>query len=67
MVGSNGVNVNHASGMWCSGITSASHAEGPGFEPRRLHFAASVIRGRSALGNDGAGYIIDWLEVWGLK
>ena len=23
--------------MWCSGITSASHAEGPGFEPRRLH------------------------------
>jgi hypothetical protein len=25
-------------GMWCSGITSALHAEGPGFEPRRLHF-----------------------------
>ena len=26
----------HLSGIWCSGITSASHAEGPGFEPRRL-------------------------------
>ena len=26
----------YSTGMWCSGITSASHAEGPGFEPRRL-------------------------------
>ena len=24
-------------GLWCSGITSASHAEGPGFKPRRIH------------------------------
>ena len=29
------------SGLWCSGITSASHAEGPGFEPRRVHFVCS--------------------------
>ena len=29
-------------GMWCSGITSASHAEGPGFEPRRVHFASRI-------------------------
>ena len=28
--------------MWCSGITSASHAEGPGFEPRRLQFCESL-------------------------
>ena len=25
-------------GLWCSGITSALHAEGPGFKPRRIHF-----------------------------
>ena len=25
--------------MWCSGITSASHAEGPGFKSRRVHFS----------------------------
>ena len=25
-------------GLWCSGITSALHAEGPGFKPRRFHF-----------------------------
>ena len=24
-------------GAWCSGITSASHAEGPGFNPQRVH------------------------------
>ena len=29
-------------GMWCSGITSALHAEGPGFEPRRLHLYKST-------------------------
>ena len=31
-------------GTWCSGITSASHAEGPGFNPQRVHFRAQ--RGR---------------------
>ena len=25
-------------GSWCSGITSASHAEGPGFNPQWVHF-----------------------------
>ena len=25
-------------GAWCSGITFALHAKGPGFEPRRLHY-----------------------------
>ena len=25
------------SGAWCSGITSASHAEGPGFNPQCVH------------------------------
>ena len=25
-------------GLWCSGITSALHAEGPGFEPRRVQY-----------------------------
>ena len=27
----------HASGTWCSGITSASHAEGPGFKSQCVH------------------------------
>ena len=26
------------SGVWCSGITFALHAKGPGFETRRLHY-----------------------------
>ena len=26
-------------GAWCSGITSASHAEGPGFDPQCVHFS----------------------------
>ena len=25
-------------GTWCSGITSASHAEGPGFNPQCVHY-----------------------------
>ena len=28
-------------GTWCSGITSASHAEGPGFNPQCVHYAAT--------------------------
>ena len=27
-----------AMGTWCSGITSASHAEGPGFKSQCVHF-----------------------------
>ena len=26
-------------GTWCSGITPAQHAGGPGFNPQRAHFA----------------------------
>ena len=29
-------------GSWCSGITSASHAEGPGFKSQWVHFAALI-------------------------
>ena len=29
------------SGTWCSGITSASHAEGPGFNPQCVHLATA--------------------------
>ena len=28
-----------STGTWCSGITSASHAEGPGFNPQCVHFS----------------------------
>ena len=31
-----------ASGTWCSGITSASHAEGPGFKSQCVHFSCCV-------------------------
>jgi len=32
-------------GVWCSGITFALHAKGPGFEPRLLHipFAFNIF------------------------
>ena len=30
-------------GTWCSGITSASHAEGPGFNPQCVHFFQAPI------------------------
>ena len=30
-------------GTWCSGITSASHAEGPGFNPQCVHFVHNPI------------------------
>ena len=29
-------------GLWCSGITSASHAEGPGFKPQWVQFFCDV-------------------------
>jgi hypothetical protein len=34
-------------GSWCSGITSALHAEGPGFKSRRIHFLCTSPRQRS--------------------
>ena len=39
-------------GTWCSGITSASHAEGPGFNPQcvqRIKFALVTSLGRVTL------------------
>ena len=32
----------HSRGAWCSGITSASHAEGPGFHPQRAMLLSSI-------------------------
>ena len=32
------------SGLWCSGITSALHAEGLGFKPRQVHFISNLLR-----------------------
>ena len=33
-------------GTWCSGITSASHAEGPGFKPQCVHFLSVHAQGK---------------------
>ena len=33
------IGCNARAGSWCSGITSASHAEGPGFKSQWVHFA----------------------------
>ena len=33
-------------GTWCSGITPALHAEGPGFNPQSVHFAARARDGQ---------------------
>ena len=32
--------------MWCSGITSASHAEGPGFKSQWVHHFCKCTHGR---------------------
>ena len=34
--------VKEQTGTWCSGITSASHAEGPGFKSQCVHFRCSL-------------------------
>ena len=34
-------------GTWCSGITSALHAGGPGFNPHCVNFAARARGGQS--------------------
>ena len=36
-------------GTWCSGITSASHVEGPGLNPQCVHSTASVLEWRRTL------------------
>ena len=33
----------HPRGTWCSGITSASHAEGPGFKSQCVHFSCPFV------------------------
>ena len=33
-------------GTWCSGITSASHAEGPGFKSQCVHFSTGLSKKR---------------------
>ena len=35
-------NLRSQMGTWCSGITSASHAEGPGFKSQCVHFSCCV-------------------------
>ena len=35
---------NHDRGTWCSGITSSSHAEGPGFNPQCVHLMSERSR-----------------------
>ena len=30
-------------GTWCSGITSAPHAEGPGFNPQCVHILSEIV------------------------
>jgi hypothetical protein len=37
------------SGTWCSGITSALHAEGPGFNPQCVHRFFALSGGYDAL------------------
>ena len=36
-------------GTWCSGITSALHAEGPGFNPQCVHFMHPTHRHMRAM------------------
>ena len=44
-----------AEGTWCSGITSASHAEGPGFKSQCVHLQVSVWRASPDRWEDQAG------------
>ena len=44
-----------AKGTWCSGITSASHAEGPGFKSQCVHLQVSVWRASPDRWEDQAG------------
>ena len=39
------------SGTWCSGITSASHAEGPGFNPQCVQFQLQAVDEEGAASN----------------
>lgn len=40
-------------GSWCSGITSAPHAEGPGFKSQWVHYflVRMLLKARYALGS----------------
>ena len=40
----------HLKGLWCSGITSASHAEGPGLNPQQVHIATRAPHARLQYG-----------------
>ena len=40
----------HLKGLWCSGITSASHAEGPGLNPQQVHIATTDPHARLQYG-----------------
>ena len=40
----------HLKGLWCSGITSASHAEGPGFNLQQVHIATMAPHARLQYG-----------------
>ena len=40
----------HTWGTWCSGITSASHAEGPGFKSQCVHVLNRTHLAAAALG-----------------
>ena len=41
---SNKIKTHSVLGLWCSGITSALHAEGPGFNPRRVHVFSLITK-----------------------
>ena len=57
---------------WCSGITSASHAEGPGFDPvrdRRRAPAAGTVA-EACAGGKGRGREVDgrgWMRCEGWR
>ena len=38
------------SGSWCSGITFALHAKGPGFKSQRVHFISFALQLKAMLG-----------------
>ena len=55
-------------GTWYSGITSASHAEGPGFNPQRVHVLPSDVHLASTVTCAGPSmyFLSDhqWSVVW---
>ena len=49
-------NIEHT-GAWCSGITSASHAEGPGFKSQCVHIGIGRV-GTWWVGGCGVGVCV---------